>query len=253
MLPTDEIAPGYRPDADPSPAGVPCVTADGRRWVLKPLPADCLHGDAIHPAIRERLARVRELPHARVATLAGVVRGTAGGAHLVWAWVDGLPWDRADVPAARFPAVARQLATAVETLHARGLVHGGLTPGNVIVTPAGDVWLTHVSPYLWADPADDVRAVVELLRPPTAALGLPPPDVADPPPAAALHDLAGRWAPGSTAAPPAVNGHGRRSLWAAAAVAALAAVTAVGVARWAVRSSARPSPGPVPQLVPPPR
>ncbi len=222
------IAPGYHADAELSPGSYRCADDLGRRWVLKRLPDDCRHGDGIHPAIRERLARVRELAHARAATLATVVRGT-DGAYLVWTHVDGRSLDQVTPTVDTFPALARGLASAVETLHARGLVHGALTPGNVIVAPAGDVWITHVSPYLWANPADDVRAVADLLRPLASALSLPLPDAADD-----LHDLANRWS--APPAPPVADPEPhRRSLWAALAVAGLAVAAAMAIAHWAKR------------------
>ena len=221
-----EIAPGYQPIATPSPGVARCVDPAGRRWVLREVPPDCLHGGGLHPAIRERLARVREVPHARVATLAGVVRGTNGVAYAVWADVDGLPIDRADVSVERLPTVARELASAVELLHARGLVHGGLTADAVLVTPAGDVWLTDVSPYLWDDPAVDVRAVADLLAALPAAASLTPPRVDDLPASVALRDLGTRWPTPTPAAPPAGGRFRRRAAVAAAAVAAAAVAVA---------------------------
>jgi len=239
--PPDEIAPGYRFNAELSPGTYRCVGPDGRLWVLKRLDDDCLHAGGLHPAIRDRLARVRELPHARVATLAAVVRGT-DGPYLVWAFVQGQPIDPARLSADRFPAVARGLASAVETLHARGLVHGSLTAGNVILSPAGDVWLTHLSPYLWDDPADDVRAVLDLLRPAADGLSLPLPDLADGVPTQPLRELA---AGGPSRPPPAERDgprHARRSLLGAAAVAVLAIAAAGFIARWAARSAAHADP-----------
>jgi len=232
----DEIAPGYRSEAELSPGTHRCVGPDGRTWVLKRLPDDCLHAGGLHPAIRERLARIRELPHARVATLAGVVRGTdPAAAFLVWAFVDGQPIDRADLLAEGFAAAVRGLASAVETLHARGLVHGGLTAGNVILTPAGDVWLTHLSPYLWDDPAEDVRAVLALVGSTVGATVQPLPD-ADGGVATdtALRTLAAAGA--LPCQPVARAGHPRRhrnALLSAAAVAIGSALAAWAVARWA--------------------
>jgi hypothetical protein len=225
-----EIAPGYAVEAELSPGAVRCVDPDGRRWVLKPLPADCRHGGGLHPAIRDRLAHVRDLPHPRVATLLGVVRGTdPDAAFLVWQHVEGRPIDAVTPTVPQLITLARSLATAVELLHARGLVHGALTAGNVIVDRAGDVWLTHLSPYLWDDPADDVRAVVELLRPMAAALSLAPPMVDEPPSPSALRDLANRWEPTTETPPADVPRHRRRSAVAAVAVAAVAVGVAVAV------------------------
>jgi hypothetical protein len=236
----DEVAPGYRSEAELSPGTHRCVGPDGRTWVLKRLPGDCLHAGGLHPAIRERLARIRELPHARVATLAGVVRGTdPAAAFLVWAFVDGQPIDRAEILPAGLPNIVRGLASAVETLHARGLVHGGLTAGNVILTPAGDVWLTHLSPYLWDDPAEDVRAVLDVVRPIAGRLSLPLPDVSDAAPSAVLRE----WAAGASASPKSMRDDGsprarRSSLLAAVGLAIAAAAVAAAVASWAARPGA---------------
>src|SRR5687768_5806805 len=49
----------------------------GRGVVLKPLDRDCLLKNGLHPSIRERLARVRELALAGVANLYGVERDPA--------------------------------------------------------------------------------------------------------------------------------------------------------------------------------
>lgn len=46
------------------------------------------------------------------------------------------------LPAPRAAALGVQLAEAVEHLHTRGLVHGDITPGNVLVTPDDQVVLT---------------------------------------------------------------------------------------------------------------
>ena len=234
--PSDDIAPGYRVELGLSPGSFRCASPDGRLWVLKRLPDDCLYAGSLHPAIRDRLARIRELPHARVATLAGVVRGT-DAPHLIWAHVDGRPLNAADVSPERFPALARDLASAVELLHARGLVHGGLTASNVILSPAGHVWLTHLSPYLWDDPAEDVRAVDELLRPLAGRLRIPFPPLLDRPPAAALRELASG---GSTPLQSDVDDRPRRArpLWPAAAVAVAAIIGATAIAIRASRTTA---------------
>src|SRR5688572_11634240 len=47
---------------------------NGRKVVLKVLEADCLLKGQLHPSIKERLARVRELAHLQVSNLHGVER-----------------------------------------------------------------------------------------------------------------------------------------------------------------------------------
>jgi hypothetical protein len=138
----------------------------GRTLVLKALDEDCLWKGQLHPNVKDRLGRVRELAHAGVANLYGVERD-AGLTYLVWEFVFGETLDDfAKSPTCTqrdFLVLARELALEVEMLHARGIVHGTLKPSNVIVTADRRTVLTHVSPLLYSDPADDVQAVISLL------------------------------------------------------------------------------------------
>jgi len=132
--------------------------------VLKRLEDDCLHRQQLHPSIKDRLARVRELAHPRIATLRTVERWN-GMACLVWTYLDGETWDDAiAAEGANLPALCSALAATVDALHETGIVHGSLHGRNVIVRPDRQVWLTHVSPYLYTDPQVDIAAVVTLLR-----------------------------------------------------------------------------------------
>ncbi|MGH3375764.1 MAG: serine/threonine-protein kinase [Actinoallomurus sp.] len=49
--------------------------------------------------------------------------------------------------------IGRQLADALEAVHAKGIVHGDVKPGNVLITEAGDAKLTDfgVSRAIWGD------------------------------------------------------------------------------------------------------
>jgi tRNA A-37 threonylcarbamoyl transferase component Bud32 len=140
-----------------------CTDVSSNIVVLKRLDEDCLHRRQLHPSIRERLAKVRELPHPRLATLRGVERWR-GMACLVWTWLDGETWDDCvGKPMENFGALASALVEAVEALHELGIVHGNLHGRNAIVRPDGQVWLTDVSPYLYTDPAADIAAVIRIL------------------------------------------------------------------------------------------
>jgi tRNA A-37 threonylcarbamoyl transferase component Bud32 len=145
----------------------------GRGVVLKALEEDCLlkasknSKGGLHPNIRERLGRVRELAHVGVANLHGVERD-ADRAWVIWEYVPGQTFDEfASAPgrtSRELASAARELVLTVEALHTQGIVHGAIKPGNVVVTPAGAVRLTHVSPYLYTDPDEDARAVIALLE-----------------------------------------------------------------------------------------
>jgi hypothetical protein len=157
--------------SDSSPTYL-AIGPGGRGVVLKTMEDDCLLRGQLHPSIRERLGRVRELAHGGVANLYGVGREGEGGAArawLIWEYVDGRPlheYAAAPGRTARDLAMAgRELALAVDLLHMQGIVHGALAGGgNVIVTPTASVRLTHVSPLLYTDPAVDVEAVTHLLQ-----------------------------------------------------------------------------------------
>jgi tRNA A-37 threonylcarbamoyl transferase component Bud32 len=141
----------------------------GRPVVLKRVGDDCLLDRDLHPSIKLRLARVRELASTRVATLLGVWRD-GDDAWLAWEELPGRPLaelivDPAVVPV-RLVALLRETASAVAAMHALGIVHGAVHPRNVFVhaAAAGDtVRLTHVSPLLFDDPAADEVALQRLL------------------------------------------------------------------------------------------
>ena len=146
----------------------------GRGVVLKRMEDDCVLKGQLHPAVRERLARVRELAHGGVANLYGVERDD-GKAWLIWEYVEGEPFDqfaaRPERSLRELAAAGRELALAVDLLHMQGIVHGAIHGGNVIVSPGGTVRITHVSPLLYADTAQDADAVVALLESAVALRG----------------------------------------------------------------------------------
>jgi tRNA A-37 threonylcarbamoyl transferase component Bud32 len=157
--------------------GVPAFLAvgpGGRGIVLKGLDPDCLVPNrGLHPSIKERLARVRELALAGVANLHGVERDAdhpinGHEAWLVWEHVDGQTFDEfADAPG-RTPrelaVVCRELILTVDSLHLQGLVHGSIKGGNIIVARDRSVRMTHVSPLLYTDPSEDASDVVEMFN-----------------------------------------------------------------------------------------
>jgi hypothetical protein len=141
-----------------------CADVSENIVILKRLEDDCLHCAQLHPSIKDRLARVRELAHARIATLRSVER-FEGSACLVWVYLDGEPWDDSlDISTLNLLKLCGGLAAGVDALHEIGIVHGNIHGRNIIVRPDRQVWLTHVSPYLYTDPNADIGAVIELLR-----------------------------------------------------------------------------------------
>ena len=138
----------------------------GRKTIVKRLDDDCLLDGQLHPSIRQRLERVRELPLRGVANLLGVERGgdSEGAANLVWEYVPGRPLEEVTGDEPTWRRLCREVILAVEALHAAGIVHGAIHGRNVIVTDAGEVRLTHVSPLLYTDPEQDEGDVIRMLR-----------------------------------------------------------------------------------------
>lgn len=152
-----------------------CLAAGDRQVVLKPLDTDGVVNGKLHPSIKDRLGRVRELAHGGVANLYGVEKDAAGTAWLVWDYVDGqtLAEFVASQPTSRaLCVVVREALLAVESLHGRGIVHGAIHERNVIVENLRQVRLTHVSPLLYAEPAEDVTDVLDMLE----RISVPPHD-----------------------------------------------------------------------------
>jgi serine/threonine protein kinase len=139
----------------------------GRGVVLRRMPAECVVENQLHPLIKERLTRVREIAHAGIANLHGVGREVDGSAWMIWEYVEGQPFEAYASQSSRTPrelaVIGRELTLTVEALHLQGVVHGALDGKNVFVTPYNTIRLTNVSPLLFTDPAADSDAVIELL------------------------------------------------------------------------------------------
>jgi serine/threonine protein kinase len=143
------------------------VGPGGRGIVLKKLDEDCLTRGKLHPSIKERLSRVRELAHGGVANFSGVERGE-DSAYLIWEYVPGETFDEYVAAPQRTPRdlllIARELILGVDSLHMQGIVHGAICGGNIIIPGDGGIRMTHISPLLYTDVAVDVESVRWLLE-----------------------------------------------------------------------------------------
>jgi len=156
----------YRIDRELGEGSYLATESNGGRVVLKMLEGDCLLKGQLHPMIKDRLGRVRELAHLGVANLQGAERD-GERAFLVWEFVEGITLEEYlfeyEPERSRLVEMASQIVAHVEALHALGIVHGAIHWRNVIVMPGGGVRLTHVSPLLYQEESVDVEAMRELL------------------------------------------------------------------------------------------
>ncbi len=145
-----------------------CRSDAGRMLVLKKLEQDCLLEGDLHPDVRERLARIRELAHGHVATLIGVERDAQGTVYAVWQYIEGRSFEvwacEKDRDQRQVARMMRNLVLAVEAMHTQGIVHGCLHGRNIIVDEAGVLRLLDVSPLLFTDPQDDAAAMAKLFE-----------------------------------------------------------------------------------------
>ncbi len=151
-------------------------TTTSKKLVFKPLDDDCLLDGQLHPAIRQRLNRIRELPITGVANLVGVER-VEGVAQLVWEFVPGQNLEEVQADEKTWERIAREVILAIESLHAAGIVHGAIHERNAIVVRDGTVRLTHVSPLLWTETGNDVQDAIAMLNE-RVALQIPGSDLA---------------------------------------------------------------------------
>ena len=154
------------PAAGPSATGVVAeYDAWGRRITLKPLPSECLVKNRLHPLIRDRLSRIREVPHTGVAPLLSVER-IQGKPKLVWQYVEGQTLeDRLATltQPAQFLSLVDRILETLSALHGLGIVHGQIHARNIILTADDVPVLTHFSPLLYEDPSADAHDVLKML------------------------------------------------------------------------------------------
>jgi serine/threonine protein kinase len=134
--------------------------------VLKILDDACLVDGDLHPDIRQRLARTRELAVPGIANLLSVERA-GSRAYLVWDYIKGMSladWLTTNPERSQRLLVARELVLIIESLHGMGMVHGSIHARNVFRDALGRLWVTHVSPLLAAEVQDDVDQLNDLIQ-----------------------------------------------------------------------------------------
>jgi len=227
----------------------------GHRVVLKTLDQDCLLEGKLHPNVRDRLARVRELALAGVANLRGV-EWLHEKAYLVWEYVEGQTFEefaRTCGDAKELRRMCREMILLLQAMHGMGIVHGAAHGRNFIIDHAGKVRLTHVSPLLYDDPVNDAHELIACVKEAVRERGWEDSELAKAVSAAEgvdqpLKHLGQRLAAGKSAALESRDqddGRLRKSLVAGAVAAGLAGLAATAILWWTLRAT------PPPPLEPP--
>lgn len=136
-----------------------------RNVVVHVLPADADKHDKDHFSAEARA--LAGLPHRNVVATYDTGIDGDGSSYRVDELPDGAPLDPGSVDDARRVSFATQLARGVAEAHARGLLHGSLTSGSVLVHDDGRVkvcgFQLPVAPATDDDRKRDVDAVVNLV------------------------------------------------------------------------------------------
>ena len=137
------------------------IDASGNCVILKSLDPACLQHGRLHPNVKERLARIRELPVRDLALLHGVEL-VDNQPVLVWDDLGGQTLEQF-VAHSRPAGLARDVSLLIDALHGHGIVHGAIHARNVIVDSNGRPRLTHLSPLLHYEPELDRADLAKML------------------------------------------------------------------------------------------
>jgi len=102
---------------------------------------------------------VAALNHSHICTLHDI-----GPNYLVMEYIEGAPL-KGPLPLGEALRLASQIAGALDAAHRKGITHGDLKPGNILVTKSGvkllDFGLAKTSPTLMAEDATQTMALTE--------------------------------------------------------------------------------------------
>src|SRR5579883_1741519 len=124
-------------------AGMPRANDDVHRrsdnsrsaCVLKP---HCLNGTAEIEPLKQELEKIQALRHSNIAS-GGTIEETEDHHFFIHReFLDGVTleeviWKQAPLPLSRTCAIAKQIARALESAHHAGIIHGNLTPSQVLL------------------------------------------------------------------------------------------------------------------------
>ncbi|QDV40586.1 Serine/threonine-protein kinase PknA [Stieleria neptunia] len=100
------------------------------------------NGEARESFVREINAASR-INHAGVIRYLGYGESPHGGPYVLSEWIDGRPMQAIDRPSEQcFTKWLRQICAAIQAVHIAGMVHGDLTPANILVDDHDRITIT---------------------------------------------------------------------------------------------------------------
>jgi len=151
------IAGRYRVERQIGSGGMGAVWLATDQTTGNPVALKSAHSERSDHQVSREADIVRDIRHPRIVALLDVV--TEGGAS--WLVLEYVPSrDLAGIidadgvlPPADVARIGYQVADALEALHSKGIIHGDVSPGNVLITKSGDAKLTDfgVSRAIWSD------------------------------------------------------------------------------------------------------
>lgn len=107
----------------------------GRLFAIKAIKKRWLSNAAVRQTFQREAQLLQQLNHANIVTCFGIGNLPNGGSFLQLEYVEGFSLERAaqDASGSQISTWLKQLTSAVNTIHASGVVHGDLRPANVMV------------------------------------------------------------------------------------------------------------------------
>lgn len=139
-------------------------TTLGRTVALKFLPASANLDAKSRKRLREEARTASALNHPNICTIYEVGE-SPDELYIAMEYVEGRPLAEAirpgGLPIETVMRFARQLASALEHAHARGVIHRDLKPLNIVITPQGDAKILDFGLARRANPAEFDRKTLE--------------------------------------------------------------------------------------------
>lgn len=116
---------------------------NGRLVAVKFLRKTFWKNDEAKQTFLREIDAASQIKHPGVICYRGWGQSPHGGPYVVSEWIDGVPLLKcSNASPERFIALLRQVCDVTQAIHHNGLVHGDITPNNILVDRAGEVTLT---------------------------------------------------------------------------------------------------------------